>query len=167
MLCRQCRGIGPHLMARGKSHGFSQFAAGTCGTFSSYDWNGPSRIVFGQRHQDSCLVDRDTWGFSARLGLAIGTPPEVRRETQGPFPFSSVILGFLSLFKRSQASSPFEALNSTCLSGCQRDMRPSGEMRRRTKAFSMVCTGDSDIPSSWELKHEPAFKSLQGNPALF
>ena len=24
------RGIGPHLMARGKSHGFSQVSAGTC-----------------------------------------------------------------------------------------------------------------------------------------
>ena len=30
----QCRGIGPHLVARGKSHGFSRVAAGTWGTFS-------------------------------------------------------------------------------------------------------------------------------------
>ena len=31
----------------------------------------------------------------------------------------------------------------------------------------MVSTGDSDIPSSCNMKDEPAFKSLQGNPALF
>ena len=29
LLCMQCRGIGPHLVARGKSHGFSRVAAGT------------------------------------------------------------------------------------------------------------------------------------------
>ena len=28
-LCMQCRGIGPHLVARGKSDGFSRVAAGT------------------------------------------------------------------------------------------------------------------------------------------
>ena len=32
----QCRGIGPHISARGKFHGFSQVAVGTWGTFSSY-----------------------------------------------------------------------------------------------------------------------------------
>ena len=39
LLCMQCRGIGPHLVARGKSHGFSRDAAGTWGIFSSYDGN--------------------------------------------------------------------------------------------------------------------------------
>ena len=29
LLCMLCRGIGPHLMARGKSHGFSRVAAGS------------------------------------------------------------------------------------------------------------------------------------------
>ena len=29
LLHMQCRGIGPHLVARGKSHGFSRVAAGT------------------------------------------------------------------------------------------------------------------------------------------
>ena len=29
LLCMQCRGIGPHLVARGQSHGFSRVAAGT------------------------------------------------------------------------------------------------------------------------------------------
>ena len=37
LLCMQCRGIGPHLVARGKSHGFSRVVAGTSGIFSSYD----------------------------------------------------------------------------------------------------------------------------------
>ena len=27
LLCMQCRAIGPHLVARGKSHGFSRVAA--------------------------------------------------------------------------------------------------------------------------------------------
>ena len=36
LLCMQCRGIGPHLVARVKSHGFSRFATGTWGVFSSY-----------------------------------------------------------------------------------------------------------------------------------
>ena len=34
-------------------------------------------------------------------------------------------------------------------------------------AFSRVSTQDSDIPSSCEMQHEPAFKPLQGNPMLF
>ena len=34
LLCMQCSGIGPHLVARGKSHGFSRVAAGTWVIFS-------------------------------------------------------------------------------------------------------------------------------------
>ena len=37
LLCMQCKRIGPHLVARGKSHGFSRVAAGTWRIFSSYD----------------------------------------------------------------------------------------------------------------------------------
>ena len=37
LLSMQCSEIGPHLVARGKSHGFSRVAAGTGGIFSSYD----------------------------------------------------------------------------------------------------------------------------------
>ena len=36
LLCMQCRGIGPHVVARGKSLGFSLVEAGTWGIFSSY-----------------------------------------------------------------------------------------------------------------------------------
>ena len=36
LLCMQCRGIGPHLSAMGKSPDFSRVAAGTSGILSSY-----------------------------------------------------------------------------------------------------------------------------------
>ena len=42
------QGIGPHLMARGKSHGFSRVAAGTCGIFLSYGMDSPSKLLFAQ-----------------------------------------------------------------------------------------------------------------------
>ena len=76
-------------------------------------------------------------------------------------------MGFLSIINKSQASSPFEALNSVCLSRYQSDVIPPIQMRRRTMAFSKVCTGDSDIPSSCEMQHEPEFKPLQASPAFF
>ena len=56
LLCTQYRGIGPHLSATGKSHGFSRVGAETWGIFSSYGGDGHSRLVFVQRSQDSCLV---------------------------------------------------------------------------------------------------------------
>ena len=46
MLCMQCREIGPHVVARGKSHGFSRVAAGNCGIFSSYDGDAHSKWEF-------------------------------------------------------------------------------------------------------------------------
>ena len=92
---------------------------------------------------------------------------EVKQETEVHFLVGTVILGFLSIFKKSKASSAFEALNSVCLSRCQSDVTPSVQMRRRPTAFSRVSTGDSDITSSCEMKHEPKFKPLQGNPSFF
>ena len=92
---------------------------------------------------------------------------EVRQETKAHFLVGTVILGFLSIFKKSQASSPFEALNSVCLSRYQSDVIPPTQMRRRPMAFFRVSTGDSDIALSCEMKHEPEFKPLQGNPAFF
>ena len=78
-----------------------------------------------------------------------------------------VILGCLSIFNKSQASSPFEALNSACLSRCQRDVWPPVLMRQGPRSFSMVSKGDSGISSSCEMKDESAFKPLQGHPAFF
>ena len=34
-------------------------------------------------------------------------------------------------------------------------------------AFSRVSTEDSDLPITCDIKDEPVFKSLQGNPAFF
>ena len=48
-----------------------------------------------------------------------------------------------------------------------RDVRPRVLMRWGTRVFSRVSTGYSDIASSCEMKDEPAFKQLQGNPTLF
>ena len=90
---------------------------------------------------------------------------KVEQETELHFLVGTVILGFLSFFKKRKASSPFEALNSVCLSRCQSDMIPPDQVRRPT-AFSTVSTGDSDIPSSRDMKHEPKFKPLQGNLAF-
>ena len=92
---------------------------------------------------------------------------EVRQETKSHFLVGTVILGFLSIFKKSQASSPFEALFSVCLSRYQSEVIPPLQVRQRTMAFSRVSTGDADIPSPWEMKHEPEFKPMQGNPAFF
>ena len=46
LLCMQCRGIGPHLVARGKSHGFSRVLAGTLCIFSSYEEDDHSKRDF-------------------------------------------------------------------------------------------------------------------------
>ena len=89
------------------------------------------------------------------------------QETEFHFRFGTVILGLLSIFKKSQASSPYEAFNSVCLSRGQRDVRPPVQMRRKPPPFSRFSTGDSDRPSSCEMKDEPEFKPLQGNRAFF
>ena len=91
---------------------------------------------------------------------------EVRQETEVHFLVGTVILGFLSIFKKSQASSSYEALNSVCLSRGQRDVRPPVQMRRTPTAFSRVSTGDSDMPSTCKMKDEPEFKPLQGTRAF-
>ena len=109
----------------------------------------------------------DTSGIETGVGRTIRTLLEVRQETKAHFLVGTIILGFLSIFKKSQASSPFEALNSVCLSSCQSDMIPPVQMRRRPTAFSRSSTGDSDLPSSCDMKQEPKFKPLQGNPAFF
>ena len=91
----------------------------------------------------------------------------MRREAKRPISIGTVILVFLSIFTKSQASSTFEAMNSAHLSMCQNDVRPSDQKRGRSMAFSTVSSGDSVIPSSCEMKYEPAFKPLHWNPAFF
>ena len=93
--------------------------------------------------------------------------PEVRQETEVHFLFGREILRLISIFKKSQASSPYEALNSLCFSRGQRDVRPPFQKRRTPTAFSRVSTGDSDLPSFCEMNDEPEFKPLEGNLAFF
>ena len=101
------------------SHGISPVAAETCGIFSSYSGDGHLNLHFVQRSQDSSLLMTDTSSIETRLSRIIQMLLEVRWETKCPFLVSTEILGFLSIFKKSQASSPFEALNTTGLSSCQ------------------------------------------------
>ena len=125
LLSTKCRGIGPHFAARGMSHEISRLAAGTWFIFSSYgaDWH--LQLGFVQRSQDTCIVMTDTSGSYTMLGRKIQTLLEVSREAKRPLLFGRVILVFLSNFPKSQASSPFEALNSAHLSKSQMDVKPS------------------------------------------
>ena len=123
--------------------------------------------MFVQRRQNSYLVTMDISGIESRLGRTIGTLLEVRQETKAHFLVGTVIFGFLSIFKKSQASTPFVALNSMCLSRYQSDVIPPIQMRRRPTAFSRVSTENSDIPSFCEMVDEPKFMPLQGSPAFF
>ena len=91
----------------------------------------------------------------------------MRQEPNFHLLVGTVILGFLSIFKKSQALAPYETLNSVCLSRGQRDMRPPVQMRLGHSAFSRDCTEDSDNSLSCEMKDKPAFKPLQGNLTFF
>ena len=73
--------MGPNLAARGKAHGFSRVVAGPWGIFSSYGGADPSKLMFVQRCQDSCLVMRESSGISSSHGRAIRMLLEVRQET--------------------------------------------------------------------------------------
>ena len=167
LLCMQCAGIWPHLAARVKSRGYSRVMAGTWVIFSSYGADGHLKLGFIQQSQDSCLVSTDTWGIYTRLGRTIQTLLDVRPEAKHPLFVGAVILGFLSIFTNTQASSPFEAMNSAWLSMFQRHVRPPVQKSQRPRCFSGVSTGDSVRPSSCEMKYEPEFKPLQGNLAFF
>ena len=147
MLCTQCRGIGPHLSASGKSDCFSRVAAGSWGMISSYGGEHCSNLVFVQRRQDFCLVTRDTSGISSSFGRAMQTVLEVSWEDQCTFLVAKVILGFLSIFNKNQGSSTFEALCSPCLLRCQTDVRPPFQMSWGPRVFPRASTGDSDVPS--------------------
>ena len=63
LLSMQCRGIGAHVMVRGKDHGFSRVAAWTSGIFSSYGGDVHSKLEFVQRSQDTSLGMTDTSGI--------------------------------------------------------------------------------------------------------
>ena len=101
------------------------------------------------------------------LGRKILMLLQVWHVREGHFLVGTVILGFLTIFKKCQASSTFEALNSASLARCQRDLRPLVQMRLRSRAFCRIAREDWDILSYCDMKGVPAFKPLQGNPAFF
>ena len=67
-------------------------------------------------------------------------------------------IGIPSNFHEVSGMSPFEALNSAQLSKSQMDVRPSVQKKLRNMALSRGSIGDSDIPSSCEMKDEPALQ---------
>ena len=82
------------------------------------------------------------------LGRTIWMLLQVWYETEGHFLVGTVILGFLTIFKKCQASSTFEALISASLSRCQRVLRPHVQMRLRSRAF---CRSLQRIQTSFHL----------------
>ena len=62
ILSMKCRGIGPHLAARAKSHEISNVAEGNWCIFSSYSVDGHLKLGFVQQSQASCLVMTDPSG---------------------------------------------------------------------------------------------------------
>ena len=81
---------------------------------------------------------------------------EVSRENEGHFLVATVILGFVTIFKKCQASSNFKALNYASLWRGQSEGRPHIKMRWRPRTFCRFSTGDSDILSSCDMNDEPA-----------
>ena len=80
----------------------------------------------------------------------------MRNDNEDHFLFDTEIFGFLTIFKNCQASSTFEAVNSTWLSNSQRDVGPHFEMRWRPRAFFIVSKEDSDILSYCDMNDEQA-----------
>ena len=167
LLCTQCRGIGPLLAARGKSHGFSRVAAGTWGIFSSYHGDGPSTHVFVQRRQDSCLVARDNSRFYSRTWQGKWDASPAEAGDQGSLSTCHSNPGTPINFHEESGIVSFGGTDLRVPLEFSKDVRPPVAMRWGTRSFSVVSTGDSDILSSWEMQDEPAFKSLQAYPALF
>ena len=91
---------------------------------------------------------------------------KVRWETTRPFLVSRNILVFLSIFKKSQASSPLKNRTPLASRGVKRCEAPCRD-EAGNYGFLYGLHRGSDIPSSCEMKHEPEFKTLQGNPAFF
>ena len=75
---------------------------------------------------------------------------------QVSFSISPSDIGIPTILKNSQASSKFEAVNSTWLSSGQRHVSPLFEMKWRTRAFDSVSTVYSDILSSCDMNNEHA-----------
>ena len=87
-------------------------------------WGWPFKTGFVQRSQDSCLVMTDTSGSYTMLGRKIQTLLEVSREAKHPLLIGTVILVFLSIFTKSQASHPFDTSRGALSSLLQKVTMP-------------------------------------------
>ena len=75
-------------------------------------------------------------------------------------------IGNPSNFQEESSLVSFSSLELQETLDVSKDVRPPVQMRRGTRVSSRISTQDSDIPSSCQMKDEPAFKPLQGNPTL-
>ena len=91
---------------------------------------------------------------------------EVRWETKRPFLVSTEIC-FPINFQEESGLGTFCSIELRGPLEVSRDMRPPLQMRLGPGVFSRDCTEYSVIALSCELKDEPAFKRLQGNPTFF
>ena len=57
------QGIRASSPMRGMTHGIFRDATETWGIFSSYRWDGHSKLHFVQRSEGSCLIRNDTSGI--------------------------------------------------------------------------------------------------------
>ena len=94
------------------SEGYVSWDFSSCGRNVGYilelQWGWPFETPLCSAKSGPCLVTMDTSGISTRLERIIQMLLEVRWETTRPFLVSRKILGFLSNFKKSQASSPLK-----------------------------------------------------------
>ena len=144
----KCRGIGPHLVARGNSHEFSRVGAGTWCIFSSYGGDGHLKFGFVQRNQDSCLLMKYISWSLTMLGRIIQMLLEVSREAKRPLLVCNSYTSVPINFTKSQASSPFEALNSAHLSKSQKMW---GSLSRRSWELWLSLGSPQGIPTSLHL----------------
>ena len=163
----QCRGIGPHLVAKGKSRVFSRVAAGSWGVFLRYGVDCTSKIMFFSATSGHLSSNEGHLGnyFEAWQG----NRDTSRREAGNPGPLSSSNMD-IEIPINSQEEShifTFRSIEFHMPLEVQRDVRPPVEVRRGPKASSSVCTKNSLNPSSCKMKDQPAFKPLQENPAFF
>ena len=109
----------------------------------------------------------DTSGIKTRLFRTIQMLLKVRQETQVSLSSWHSYIGIPIHFQEESGTVTLWIIEFRVLSQGQRDVRLPVQIRWTPTAFSRVSSGYSDMPSSCEMKHEPEFKSLQGNLAFF
>ena len=76
-------------------------------------------------------------------------------------------IGIPSNFQEESSLVSFSSLELHEPLDVSRDVMHPFQMRRGTRVSPRISTQDSDIPSSCQMKDEPAFKPIQGNLTLF